>query len=128
MSATRRWTGLLFLSLAVAALAHAGELPPTAKIEIDALLGTLGASECRFYRNGSWYSGSEAKDHLQLKLDYVVKKSGIATSEEFIEKAATKSILSGRPYVMRCPNQEETPSAVWFTHELRRFRDANAEK
>jgi len=124
---TRRSIGLAFLSLAVT-LAHAGELSPTAKIEIDTLLTWFETSACRFYRNGSWYTGSEAKDHLKTKLDYVVKRDGITTSEEFIDKAATKSIMSGQPYKVRCPNQEEQPSAIWFTNELHRFRSAHGER
>jgi hypothetical protein len=121
----RKLIGVAILSLA-AALAHAGELSPTAKIEIDALLSRLETSECQFYRNGSWYTAAEAKDHLRLKLDYLVKKGTVTTAEEFIERAATKSIVSGQPYRLRCANQEEQPSAVWLSGELRRYRGEHA--
>src|SRR5882724_3330963 len=90
-----------------AAPAHAAELSSSAKAEIDALLSGLGTSSCQFYRNGSWHSGSEAKDHLQMKLEYLVARGLITDSEDFIEKAGTKSSLSGRPYKVRCPNQPE---------------------
>ncbi len=122
----RRLIGLVHFVLA-AAPAHAAELSSPARTEIDALLNRLGTSECQFYRNGSWHSGSEARDHLQLKLEHLVKKGLITNSEEFIEKAGTKSSISGRPYKVRCPNQEEEPSAVWLGSELRHIREEHSQ-
>jgi hypothetical protein len=116
-----RLIGLVLLMLA-AATAHAAELSSSAKTEIDALLNKLKTSTCQFYRNGSWHSGSEARNHLQMKLEYLVEKGLITDSEEFIEKAGTKSSISGRPYKVRCPNQKEQPSAVWLRSELRKIR------
>ena len=117
----RRLIGLVLLMLA-AVPAHAAELSPSAQTEIDALLNRLGTSKCQFYRNGSWHSGVEARDHLQMKLEYLVEKGLITDSEEFIEKAGTESSLSGQPYKVRCPNQEDQPSAVWLRSELRTIR------
>ena len=116
-----RLIGLVLLML-VAAPAPAAELSSSARTEIDALLNTLETSACQFYRNGSWHSGSEAKDHLQMKLEYLVAKGRITDSEAFIEEAATKSSISGQPYTVRCPNQTEEPSAVWLGSELRKIR------
>jgi len=120
-----RLIGLVLLMLAVAP-AHAAELSSSAKTEIDALLNGLGTSKCQFYRNGSWHSGSEARDHLQMKLEYLVEKGLITNSEEFIEKAGTESSLSGQPYKVSCPNQKEQPSAVWLRSELRKIRQKDS--
>lgn len=120
-----RLIGLVLLMLAAAA-AHAAELPSSAKTEIDALLNRLETSKCQFYRNGSWHSGSEARDHLQMKLEYLVEKGLITDSEEFIEGAGTKSSISGQPYKVRCPNQTEQPSAVWLGSELRKIRQKDS--
>ena len=117
--------GLVFLMLA-AAPAHAAELSSSAKTEIDSLLNRLGASNCQFYRNGSWHSGSEARDHLQMKLEYLVEKGRITDSETFTEEAGTKSSMSGQPYKVRCPNQKEEPSAVWLGSELRKIRQKDS--
>ena len=57
-----------------------------------------------------------------MKLEYLVEKGLITDSEEFIEKAGTESSMSGQPYKVRCPNQEEQPSAVWLRGELRTIR------
>jgi hypothetical protein len=122
----RRLIGLVLLMLA-AAPAHAAELSSSAKTEIDALLSRLGTSKCQFYRNGSWHSGSEARDHLQMKLEYLVEKGLITDSEEFIEKAGTESSMSGQPYKVRCPNQEEQPSGVWLRSELRKIRQKDSD-
>jgi hypothetical protein len=116
---------LLLLStlLLLSAPTHAADLSPSARMEIDALLTRLGTSDCRFYRNGSWYDASKARDHMQAKLDYLVKKGTIASTEDFIEKVGTKSMLSGKPYKVSCPQQDEQPSAAWFSSELRQIRE-----
>jgi hypothetical protein len=121
----RRLVGLVLLLLA-AASAHATQLSSSAKTEIDALLNRLGTSNCQFYRNGSWHSGSEARDHLQMKLEYLVEKGLIIDSKGFIEEAGTKSSVSGQPYKVRCPNQKEQPSAVWLGSELRKIRQKDS--
>src|SRR3989442_6827239 len=101
----------LVLLLFAAVPAHAAVLSSSAQAEIDALLNRLGTSKCQFYRNGSWHSGSEARDHLQMKLDYLVEKGLITDSEEFIEKAGTEGRISGQPYKRGCPNQQSQPTA-----------------
>lgn len=58
-----------------------------------------------------------------MKLGYLVKKGLVTSSEEFIEKAGTRSRISGQPYKVRCPNQEEQPSAVWLGSQLRQIRE-----
>ena len=121
----RTLIGFVLLLLA-AAPAHAAELSSSAQKEIDALLNRLGTSTCQFYRNGSWHSGVEARDHLQMKLEYLVEKGLVTDSEEFIAKAGTESSMSGRPYKVRCPNQEEQPSAVWLGSELRKIRQKDS--
>ena len=121
----RRLIGPVLLLFA-AVPAHAAVLSSSAQAEIDALLNRLGASKCQFYRNGSWHSGSQARDHLQMKFDYLVEKGLITDSEEFIEKAGTESSISGQPYKVRCPNQEDQPSAVWLGSELRKIRQKDS--
>jgi len=92
--------------------------------EIDHMLAYVEASGCGFFRNGSWYDAKRALDHLRVKYDYL--KSGIASSEEFIERAATKSSLSGQPYLVRCGAGEPVASGAWLMNELARYRHASA--
>ncbi len=117
--------GLAGLLLSIACgLAPAAPLPPAARAEVDAVLARLQASSCEFNRNGSWYSGAEAKGHLLKKLDYLEGKDMVQTAEQFIERGATVSSMSGKPYLMRCGGAAPLPLAPWLGAELQRVRAA----
>jgi hypothetical protein len=96
----------------------AGPTPPPVRAEIDALLATLQASGCRFSRNGSWYSASEAKDHLLRKLRYIERKGTIGSAEQFITLAASKSSVSGKAYRVKCGNELPVESREWLSRQL----------
>lgn len=97
------------------------QTPPKAQIEIDYLLQYVETSGCSFYRNGSWYDSSHAKAHLRTKYDYMAARNLIGSAEDFIDKAATKSSLSGKPYKIRC-GSEEVESGQWLREVLARYR------
>jgi hypothetical protein len=108
---------------ALALLPTARATPPvTAQTEITYLLVTVGGSGCEFYRNGSWYDSKRAQSHLQLKYDYLAARDLIRTAEDFIEKAATKSSLSGQPYAIRCTGTAAVQSDRWLRDLLARYR------
>ena len=104
-----------------AAPAHAAPQAATA-IEIDGLFSALLTSGCEFNRNGSWYSSQKASEHLHRKYDYLLKKGLVTTTESFIELAATKSSMSGKPYQVRCGNAQPVSSQSWFTNKLNVLR------
>ena len=112
--------------LAIASAASAGPLPPAARGEIDALLARLDVSGCQFNRNGSWYSAVEAKAHLQRKLEYLEKKQLVESSEQFIQRGASSSSMTGRAYLVKCGDAPPVESAVWFMTQLRTIRAATA--
>lgn len=117
----------LALALSLAAItAHAAPLPPAARAEVDALLNRLQTSGCEFNRNGSWYAGTEAKAHLLKKLDYLEGKGMVATAEQFIERGATGSSMSGKPYLVRCAGKAPVESAQWLKTELQAVRMTRA--
>lgn len=99
---------------------------PTVKAqrEIDALIAELGASKCEFERNGSWHDAKAARAHLQKKFDYLRKRSMADTAELFIERAASKSSISGKAYRVRCPGKAAEPSERWFRQRLQTLRSA----
>ena len=72
-----------------------GEPPPAARVEIEYLLQHVGTSGCEFYRNGSWYDAGRAESHLRDKYKYLDARHQINSTEDFIDRAATKSSLSG---------------------------------
>jgi hypothetical protein len=106
------------LLLAVAAQAAT----PAVQMEIARLLDGLRKSGCKFQRNGTWYEGSEAADHLTKKRDYYASKGKIQSTEDFIEVAATESMISSKPYKVACPEQPEVESKVWLEAKLKELR------
>ncbi|HJV61022.1 MAG TPA: DUF5329 domain-containing protein [Albitalea sp.] len=118
---------ILFL-FAAAAPCSAAPLPAAARAEIEALLERLGGSACQFNRNGTWYGAAQAKDHLVSKLNYLVDREMIATAEQFIELAASRSSMSGTDYLVQCRNGPSIPSAAWLTAELHALRKQHPAK
>jgi hypothetical protein len=96
--------------------------PAAAQVEIEYLLQYVGTSGCEFYRNGSWYDGARAQAHLRGKYDYLAARNRIASAEDFIDKAATKSSFSGQAYKIRCAGQAEVESNPWLREVLARYR------
>lgn len=121
--AVSRWA--LTAALAACGAVSAAELSNEAQKEITKLLDRIEASNCSFGRNGNWYPASEARKHLQMKLDYMVKRNMLGSTEEFISKAATASSVSGEAYQIRCGAQAPIASAVWLTSELKRIRSSS---
>ena len=98
---------------------------PKAKAEIAGLMDALANSGCRFQRNGSWHGATEARAHLQRKYDYLLKRDKVDTAEQFIERAASRSSMSGRAYRVQC-NGREQDAASWFNGQLKRLRSSGA--
>ena len=87
--------------------------------EIDHLLETVAGSGCIFIRNGKEHNAEAARDHLALK-----RRKGkryYSNTEEFIEKLASSSSWSGKPYRIRC-GDDEVLAATWFTDTLSAYR------
>lgn len=93
----------------------------TTTAEIDQLLSRLASSGCEFQRNGEWHAGPEARAHLERKYAYLLKKDLIGSTEDFIERAATRSSVSGQDYQVRC-GAELSTSRAWLRAALSRLR------
>ena len=105
-------------------LSSAAPTPTPVRAEIDALLSRLESSGCQFYRNGSWYSGSEAKHHLLNKLDYMEGRITVQSTEQFIDLAASQSSLSGKPYEVKCNDTAAVRSRPWLIGLLASIRSS----
>lgn len=113
----------LVLMAGILAADLAGAATPAAtRTEVTQLMTAVEKSGCKFSRNGSWYGGAEARAHLQKKFDYLDKKDMLTTTESFIEKGASTSSMSGKPYEMQCPGTKQVTSAEWLGAELKRHR------
>jgi len=111
----------LILALMLVPVARAAP-PAMAQTEINHLLEFVGSSGCEFYRNGSWYDSKRAQAHLRSKYQWLAARDQINIAEDFIEKAATRSSLSGQPYEVRCGGGEAVTSNRWLHDELTRYR------
>ncbi len=97
--------------------APAPEAPPGRDegARIEALLRAVSTADVTFIRNGSPHEPKEAEDHLRTKW----KRAGrTLTAEQFIENIASKSSMSGKPYLVRLADGKEIPSADWFRARL----------
>jgi hypothetical protein len=92
----------------------------TAADEIAYLLDTVRHSSCTFIRNGKDYDGAAAADHITAKYEHF--KSEIRTTEDFIDRAATKSEMTGEPYRLRCDGQPTATAADWLRAMLAAHR------
>jgi hypothetical protein len=108
--------------------AAAAPMPPAARAEIDDLLARLEKSACRFNRGGTWYSGAEAKAHLLRKLKYMEDRGMIQTTEQFIERAASSSSITGEPYLVKCADALPVKSGLWLAAELQAIRSSGADR
>lgn len=87
--------------------------------EIDRLLAEVRSSDCVFLRNGDEHDAGAAAEHLAMK-----RRRGsryFDSSEEFIERIASKSSWSGKPYRIRCGGNTVT-AATWFAARLAGIR------
>lgn len=95
---------------------------PSMDAEIDYLIQAVAASQCTFVRNGKEHDAEDASEHLQMK-----RKRGkryYDSTEQFIERIASKSSWTGRDYLIKCsPDRTET-ARQWFTSRLAQFRQA----
>ena len=121
--------GRITLRNALGALFFAGglvlsmALPATellVETEINALLEVVAKSGCDFKRNGTLHSSPDAAEHLALK--YSRGQRYVETTENFIDRLATKSSWTGRSYTVICDGVE-TASGTWLHAQLLDLRN-----
>lgn len=100
-------------------LALAGQaLAPTEKQKIETLIKLIGAlKDANFVRNGSSYSASNAATFLERK--WRANNSKVQTARDFIERVASFSGTSGKPYLIRFKDGKETKSLEFLLAALR---------
>ena len=120
----RRWSTVLVTTVWVG-LPPAQAMPPAGvQVEVDLLLGYIEHSGCEFQRNGSWSDAHAAQAHLHDKYAYLSARDMIDSTEHFIERAATRSSLTGQAYWVRCNGGTPMASQQWLREELARLRSA----
>ena len=107
-----------FTLLLTAAIAFGFD--PQTKAEIDGLIDCVQTSGVRFIRNGTEYSGAEGAEHLRAKL----AKAGdrVKTTDDFITGIASKSYISGKPYLVKFADGHTQPTGDWLREQLAKTR------
>ena len=96
--------------------------PESLEQTIHYLLDYVAQSKATFIRNGSLYTPAEAVDHIKAKYEHF--KDKIKTPEDFIRLAASKSLMTGKPYLVRTADGKEMPLDAWLTEALKAHRTA----
>lgn len=115
---------LLCLLVAAPGAALAEDARERAAVEIEHLITAIGDSGCEFIRNGKRHDAGEAERHIRMK--YRRAKRHATTAERFIERLASRSSMTRRPYLMDCPGSDPVPSGDWLSARLATFRAADA--
>lgn len=112
---------LVLLAAIAAPLAGAAEpLPAAERAKIDSLIVFIEKlPNATFIRNGKSYDAATAAKFLRGK--WRNRANEIRTAEEFIERVATKSSTSGKPYLVRLENGREIPAATLLREHLRKL-------
>ena len=71
-----------------------------------------------FIRNGTEYDGKRAAEHLRMKLENAV---AVKTADDFIRLCASKSFISGKPYMIRSSDGKTINSEQFFRKKLKEY-------
>lgn len=116
---------LVFVAMLVMSPAWSGDadaLSPATTAEIEYLLDHVSRSPNTFVRNGDDHTGPEAAKHMRRKYEHFLNKGKISNTGDFIDRAGTKSLMSGHPYTVRVADGTEVMTADWLRAELEAYR------
>lgn len=95
--------------------------PLSEKEKIEQLIKCIEClKDAKFIRNGSTYDAPKAAEHLRLKW----KKGGssVKTANDFINKLASESSMSGEPYYIIYNNGTKIPSKDFLNKKLKEIK------
>ena len=116
----RAWVGVFILVFCGSFSANGTASNKVADTEINYLIQAVGNSGCDFLRNGTEHSPKDAESHMRLK--YKNGKRWAGSAEQFIERLATKSSWTGKPYYLLCKGKQPQLSSTWMTDQLSAYR------
>lgn len=96
------------------------------KARIEFLIHEVEQVQGSFIRNGREYPPAEAGAHLKMKLEramgsWFAPDKDQWTAELFIEKIASKSSISGKPYQIKFNNGQTIDAGEWLRERLNDF-------
>ena len=118
---------ILLLVSATSTFAQAQTLLPAERQKIEALIKYVGdLKDIKFIRNGSIYDVSTAVRFLRSKWE--TNDGQVKTARDFIDKVASFSGTSGKPYLIRLKDGKEIPSREFLLAELKKIEKPAAEQ
>src|SRR5919197_6194491 len=118
---------VLSVELATTQLVLAEPISSGEKQKIEALIEYVGEmSDAQFMRNDSAYDAKTAAIFLRRK--WQANDSEVKTAHDFIDKVATISGTSGKPYVIRFKDGREVKSRDILLAELNKIEKPTAEQ
>ena len=114
-------TALFALLLAaVAALAQATPSASEQKLIDTLILRVSNMKSMTFMRNGDEHNAADAAKHMQAKFDHF--KDEIVTAEDFIDRCASRSEVTGKPYQVKLSDGVVRDAKEFLTAELHTLR------
>jgi hypothetical protein len=122
------YAGFILLVVGVASSSlRAADKPLTEQGKIDALIKHLeNLKGVTFIRNDSKYEAKTAARFLRGK--WQAQEKEIKTAMDFIEKVASVSSTSGKPYVIRFKDAREVKCGEYLRTELKKLENHKPEK
>ena len=116
------YSALIALALCLLLVSGPGRSAPSARLEqtVRHLVDYVAGSGLTFVRNASEYTSNEAAEHMLKKYRHF--RDDIETPEDFIELCATRSLMSGRPYLVRDSQGNAIPTRDWLRAELAAYQ------
>jgi Family of unknown function (DUF5329) len=101
-------------------LARAQDLPDSEKQKIENLIKQVAnLKDAKFVRNGSAYNADSAAIFLRRK--WQANESNVKTARDFIDKVASFSSTSGKPYLIRFKDGSESQSRDFLLSQLKKL-------
>ena len=117
--------GLLFMVvlsmlLVFSSMATAASRTQEPEMTIQFLLDYIKDSDVVFERNFKSYTAIEAAEHIENKYRHF--KDEIDTPEKFIELCATRSLMTGKLYLVVTEQGGQIPAGEWLNSVLAVYR------
>jgi hypothetical protein len=96
------------------------------KVKINYLIDGIAQLDGVFIRNGNEHSPAKAADHIRMKMEKAMNSWFAPDKEEwtaimFIDKIASTSSLSGKPYKIKLKTGEIINAGEWLRRRLKGF-------
>ncbi|MCU0590112.1 MAG: DUF5329 domain-containing protein [Desulfobacterales bacterium] len=107
------------LALPLSATAEGVSVKEVQRIE-ELIAAVAHQTDAAFIRNNQTYDSTIAAEFLRRK--WQAQAARVGSAEDFIEKVASFSSTSGRPYLIRFGDGREIPCSVFLRAELARLQ------